>query len=297
LSRHSDNEKKDNGLSETVGVVLMAILVIAIAGIIASIVFGVIVLFPKSAYIVVQTDVKNVTPGNWYLSVFNANGDNAYLNNTSPKQGMPVDFQFTTPGGALLIPRPEPANSPMTWNPGDTLYVYNQSGILAVTKDETLARSGTGLPTGVWRFDVVDRTDNVLIYSKNTGIGVPLPTPTNTSTPNTTVTTTATTTIPTTNSTTSPTTVVPTTPTPGCGTISGTGPTNWVINLYSRHPQSGDWIYTGTTTTDSSGHYSFSGLVFQPNQNYELREAAPLTGVKDTSLNNGDHCFRTDINF
>jgi len=114
----------------------MAILVIAIAAIIASIVFGVIVLFPKPAYIVVQTDVKNVTPGNWYLSVFNANGDSSYLNNTSLKLGMPVDFQFITPGGALLIPKPEPAGSPMTWNPGDTLYVYNMSGILAVTKDE-----------------------------------------------------------------------------------------------------------------------------------------------------------------
>ena len=142
---------------------------IAIAAIIVSIVFGVIVLFPKSAYIVVQTDVKNVTPGNCYLSFFNANGDNAYLNNTSQKQGMPVDFQFTTPGGALLVPKQQPTGSPMIWNPGDTLYVYNVSWILAVTKDETLARGGTGLPTGVWRFDVVDRTDNVLIYSKNRG--------------------------------------------------------------------------------------------------------------------------------
>jgi hypothetical protein len=302
LSRQPDGEKKDSGLSETVGVVLMAILVIAVAAIIASIVFGVIVLYPKSAYIVVQTEVKNVTPGNWYLSVFHANGDNAYLNNTSLKEGMPVDFQFTTPGGALLIPRPEPANSPMTWNPGDTLFVYNRSGILAVTKDESLARSGTGLPMGVWRFDVVDRTDNVLIYSQNTGVGVATPTqtltptPTNTGTPNTTVVTTATTVIPTTNATVSPTTVVTTSPTPDCGTISGTGPANWVINIYTRHPQSGTWVLAGTTSTDPSGHYSFSGLVFQPNQDYELREAAPLTGVIDRSLNNG-HCYQTNVNF
>jgi hypothetical protein len=63
------------------------------------------------------------------------------------------------------------------------LLVYNKSGILAVTKDESLARSRTGLPMGFWRFDVVDRTDNVLIYSQNTGVGVLTPTQTLTPTP------------------------------------------------------------------------------------------------------------------
>jgi len=240
--------------------------------------------------------VKNVTPGNWYLAVFNANGDNAYLNNTSLKQGMPVDFQFTTPGGAFLIPRPEPANSPMTWNPGDMLFVYNRSGILAVTKDESLARSGTGLPMGVWRFDVVDRTDNVLIYSQNTGVGVATPTSTDTITPNTSVTTTATTTIPTTNTTVSPTTVVTTSPTPSCGTISGTGRPNWVITIYTRHAESDLWTFAGTTSTDSGGHYSFSGLVYHPNQFYELREASPGTRIIQSRLNDGN-CYQTNVNF
>lgn len=155
----------------------MVILVIAVAAIIASIVFGLAIFFPKSAYIVVQTEAKNASPDNWYLSVSHMNGDAAYLNHSlATNEGMPVDFQFTTPTGSTVIPLPDPADGPEAWNPGDTLFVYNKSGLLGVTKNETTARKGTGLPTGVWRFDVVDKTDDVLIYTKNTGVGVAEPT-------------------------------------------------------------------------------------------------------------------------
>lgn len=167
----------DRGLDETVSVILMAILVIAVAAIIASIVFGLVIFYPKSAYIAVQTEAKNVTPDNWYLSVFHMNGDAAYLNHTlSTNEGMPVDFQFTNATIGTVIAKPDPADGPETWKPGDTLFVYrNQSGYVWVTKNETLARNGMGLPIGVWRFDVVDRTDGVLVYTKNVGVGVPTP--------------------------------------------------------------------------------------------------------------------------
>ncbi|MEI7432975.1 MAG: IPT/TIG domain-containing protein [Methanomicrobiales archaeon] len=174
----------DRGLDETVSVILMVILVIAVSAIVASIVFGLAIFYPKSAYIAVQTEAKNVSPDNWYLSVSHMNGDAAYLNHTlATNNGMPVDFQFTTPSGATVIPFPDPADGPETWKPGDTLFVYNKSGLLGVTKNETTARKGTGLPVGVWRFDVVDKTDDVLIYTKNTGVGVAEPTPTTTISP------------------------------------------------------------------------------------------------------------------
>ncbi len=181
MRRKAPIYSNDQGLSETVSVTLMIILVIAVAAVVASIVFGLVIFYPKSAYIAVQTEAKNVSPDNWYLSVFHMNGDNAYLNLSSPaKDGLPVDFQFTTPKGATVIPLPDPADGPETWKPGDTLFVYNKSGLLEVTKNETTAREGTGLPVGIWRFDVVDRTDNVLIYSKNTGVGIERPTETST---------------------------------------------------------------------------------------------------------------------
>ena len=157
----------DQGLTEVVSIALMVILVIALAAIIASIVFGLVVFFPKSAYIAVQTEAKNASPDNWYLLVFHMNGDAAYLNHTlSTNDGMPVDFQFTNATMGTFIPKPDPADGPATWKPGDTLFVYrDQSGYVWVTKNETRARSGMGLPIGVWRFDVVDRTDDVLIYT------------------------------------------------------------------------------------------------------------------------------------
>jgi hypothetical protein len=167
----------DRGLEEAVSVILMVILVIAVAAIIASIVFGLAIFFPKSAYIVVQTEAKNVTPDNWYLSVSHMNGDAAYLNHTlATNKGMPVDFQFTNTTLGTIIPKPDPVDGPETWNPGDNLFVYRDpSGYVWVTKNETLARSGSGLPQGVWRFDVVDKTDDVLIYTKNVGVGMPMP--------------------------------------------------------------------------------------------------------------------------
>jgi len=176
----------DQGLEESVSVILMVILVIAVAAIIASIVFGLVILFPKSAYIAVHTDAKNASLDNWYLTVFHMNGDAAYLNHTlSTNDGMPVDFQFTTPGGLTVIPLPDPADGPATWKPGDTLYVFNNSGLLEVTKNEAFAKSGTGLPQGVWRFDVVDKTDGVLVYTTHLGIGVSTPSSTYTITAST----------------------------------------------------------------------------------------------------------------
>jgi len=107
MSGRGGSQETDRGLEESVSVILMAILVIAIAAIIASIVFGLVTFYPKSAYIVVRTESKNVSPDNWYLSVFHANGDNAYINNSLAGEGMPVAFQFTTPQGLLVYPLPD----------------------------------------------------------------------------------------------------------------------------------------------------------------------------------------------
>jgi hypothetical protein len=302
MKRPASRCLNDRGLDETVSVILMVILVIAVAAIIASIVFGLAVFFPKSAYIAVQTEAKNASPDNWYLSVFHMNGDAAYLNHTlATNDGMPVDFQFTNSTIGTVIPKPDPADGPETWNPGDTLFVYrNQSGGVWVTKNEALAinetkKSGAGLPQGVWRFDVVDKTDGVLIYTKNLGVGVAEPTTIPTSTPNTTVTTTVTTvntTIPTTNVTT-----VPTTVTPPCGTISGKGQPNWVINVYKRKNPSDAWVYSASTTTDSIGNYIYTDPTYlTPNYEYELREAYPSSRIIDTALQPG-HCYKININF
>jgi hypothetical protein len=335
MRRLSTRSCNDQALSETVSVTLMIILVIAVAAIIASIVFGLAIFYPKSAYIVVQTEAKNVTPNNWYLTVSHMNGDAAYLNHTLlTNRGMPVDFQFTTPSGATVIALPDSSDGPETWNPGDTLYVYNNSGLLAVTKNETSAREGTGLPIGVWRFDVVDRTDDVLIYTKNTGVGVPEPTVTVTIAPNTSVTTVPTTTITTTNQTTVPTTnattiittgvttaitttattTVTTTPTPPCGTISGiiyndqngNGIPNWQVQCFYK--QQSTFILVATTTTDSNGFYLFTGRQFsQSAEQYYVVEIPqsgwiatnPSTGQSEKFILNPDpaRCYKTGVNF
>jgi len=53
--------------------------------------------------------------------------------------------------------------------------IFNGNQSLWVTKNQTIAKAGIGLPQGVWRFDVVDGTDHVIIYTENTEVGVPTP--------------------------------------------------------------------------------------------------------------------------
>ena len=144
---------------------MMVILVIALAAIIGSIVFGHVNFFPKSAYVPVDTQVKNTTSGISYLSVFHRNGDAAYLNLSGKNAGMPVYFQLTTSTGVTVRPLPDPSDGPETWMPGDTLFVYvNKTNGVWVTKNETrVAQDGLSLPQGEWKFDVVSKIDDVLI--------------------------------------------------------------------------------------------------------------------------------------
>ena len=86
---------------------------------------------------------------------------------------MPVDFQFTNSTFGTVIALPDPIDGPETWKPGETLFVYDKivgaHESLWVTKNETIAQNGIGLPSVDWRFDVVDRTDDVIIYTKKVG--------------------------------------------------------------------------------------------------------------------------------
>ena len=174
MGRLSQLFRNDSGISSPVGVLMMVILVIALAAIIGSIVFGHVNLFPKSAYIPVETQVKNTTSGFSYISVFHRNGDAAYLNLSGKNEGMPVYFQFTTPSGGTVRPLPDPSDGPETWSPGDTLFVYvNKTNGVWVTKNETrVAQDGLSLPQGEWKFDVVSKIDDVLIYTTKLGVGV-----------------------------------------------------------------------------------------------------------------------------
>jgi hypothetical protein len=277
----------ERGLSETVSIALIAILVIALAGVIAGIVLGVITLYPKSAYIVVQSEAKNTTQGNWYISVYDAGGDAAYLNRSGAKEGMPIDFQLISPNGILLFPL---SDSPLGFRPGTTLFIFNRSGIPAVTTDEAVARAGSGLGNGTWKFSVIDSTDNVLIYSATFRYGSAPPlTP-------------------------SPTTIVtsvPTPPVPLPGSIegrvtnstTGQGLAGWTVRVY--YSQNGTLI--STVTTDGNGFYLFTGLKYSPAEQYRVTvlpvpsgwtPVTPASGsYSPVILNPGGQKYQTGIDF
>lgn len=198
---------RDAGLSEVVAHALLAILVIAFAGIAGAMFFGLIDnLFPKSAYVAVGINVTNDS-GNYYLEVSHRAGDVVYLNGSSVHEGLPVDFRITAPSGGSGIAEPV---MPLVWRPGETFYVYAVPGGYRATADPAAAAAGTGLPEGEWQFDVVDLTQHVIVFSTRIGIGRQTPAPTSTATGTTTVTVSPTTVNTTPGTTTTSPTVVPT---------------------------------------------------------------------------------------
>jgi hypothetical protein len=71
-------EAADAGVNEVIASILMVVLVVALAIIIGSIVFGVIVIQPKSAYIPPRVEVVNYS-GQQAISLYSRGGDPAIL--------------------------------------------------------------------------------------------------------------------------------------------------------------------------------------------------------------------------
>ena len=70
--------QQDAGVNEVIASILMVVLVVALAIIIGSIVFGVIVIQPKSAYIPPRVEVVNYS-GQQAISLYSRGGDPAVL--------------------------------------------------------------------------------------------------------------------------------------------------------------------------------------------------------------------------
>jgi hypothetical protein len=190
----------DSGASEVVDATLIVALGLVLAGIVAAFVFGVFVPVEKSAYLIPQFGILNVSDHS-VIYVFDRGGDLVYLN-TTPSSGHRAILYVDTKSGSF---RAVPVPSLTVLRPGDTVYAYYTGSGFVLTGSLTGAAL-VSLPAGPIAVRFVDATSGVVIAKEDLVKGLSA---TLTATPVTT-----TTTIPTTTTTTTTTTTVTTTATP-----------------------------------------------------------------------------------
>ena len=124
--------KRENGVSETVSVILIIVMVFILAIVIAALVFGANIIPEKSAYIAV--DIQKIpVSGTESISIFHRAGETASLKNITDQQKYVMSFYVDTPSGSYRVQPPSGLN---IFSPGTTLYVYNTSaGIYNITNN------------------------------------------------------------------------------------------------------------------------------------------------------------------
>lgn len=157
--------RKDAGVNEVIASILMVALVIVLAIIIGSIVFGVIVIQPKSAYIPPRVEVVNYS-GQQAISLYSRGGDPAVLDKGDGVQyalGIYVE-------NSSVSSRVTPDTGVGTFGPGQTLYIYYSGGKYRAT-DNLTGKIFEQLPPGPLTLRLVDENARLLVYKEGIGIG------------------------------------------------------------------------------------------------------------------------------
>jgi PKD repeat protein len=149
---------RERALSELVGTILVIILVIAIAGIIAALVFGWSIPLQRTPYFVSEaTAIDNAS----VVRLSHAQGDPVSLY-PGATQGLPMKMTLAK-GGVTYDATPLPSAAARGWKSGETLYIFRNATGVWITDSPAHIQNSTGFSTGPWRLSLVDITSNVLI--------------------------------------------------------------------------------------------------------------------------------------
>lgn len=235
-------KRRDAGISELTGELLMIGLLLAIVIIILTVSFGLTGFLQRSAYVVPDFSFKNVS-GHTVIAVFHRAGDPVFLTNTT-NGSFQAGFYVDTIAGSY---RAAPVSALSGFVPGDTVYIYYTGSGFAIAKNLTGISVAPFAASRILNVRLIDENTHVLIAQMNAttaASGVPAATsaipvtnattvktttitPTvtanvtaNVTTAVTTATATATTSLPVTNATTAVTTGATATATPAYYTIT-----------------------------------------------------------------------------
>ena len=168
--------EKDQGVSELIGTILVIILVIAIAGIIAALVFGWSIPLQRTPYFVSEaTTIDNAS----VVKLFHAQGDPVSLY-PGANQGLPMKMTLAS-GAVTYDVTPLPTAAGKGWRAGETLYIFRNASGVWIADSPALILNSTGFAPGPWRLSLIDITSNVLIVQHTLDLAgdgdgpVPLP--------------------------------------------------------------------------------------------------------------------------
>jgi PKD repeat protein len=162
---------KEDAISETVSIILIILLMVMVAMIVYIILFGYAGLTDKSAFVALRGDAYITRSGNTTLALFHMQGDRLSLN-ASPASGYPpVQFTLQRPNSTTSeAVGLSPVISDTTWQPGDTVFIYQDGSGFKVTRNLTgrIAQNATlgpltDMERGVWTVKVTDTKAKLLI--------------------------------------------------------------------------------------------------------------------------------------
>jgi len=154
----------DRGLSETLSLVFMAILVAVAALLLVASLTGVMSnLLLKPALFSVQVTQYNTSSNAHVIGVFSQQGDTVNMNGTSQSGGTSiVSFSLIDPTGLSFTVIPAGPLQKDSWGPGTMMYIY-KSGSTYVYTDDPTSIPGASLPTGTYTVKIIDTKVHVLL--------------------------------------------------------------------------------------------------------------------------------------
>jgi len=151
----------DEGLSEVLDSTLIIALGLVLAGIAAAFVFGIFTPVDKTAYLVPQFSIANVS-GHSVIMIFDRGGDPVYFNG-SPLAKYKALLNVDTQSGSS---RAVPAPSLTVLKPGDTIYAY-YTGTGFILTNTLTGVTFPSLPVGKISVRFIDATSGVLIAKED----------------------------------------------------------------------------------------------------------------------------------
>jgi hypothetical protein len=181
--------RTDTGISEVASETLIIAMIVVLTVIIVMLVFGLIPLTEKTAYLVPQFSITNVS-GKTVITIFDRGGDPVYFNGSSLAKYKAELYVDTQAGSFRAVPSP----TLTVFRPGDTVYAYYTGSGFILTNTLSGA-SFISLPAGKIAVRFIDATSGVLIAKEDLVMTAVTPTATAKTTTITTTTTTTTTTV------------------------------------------------------------------------------------------------------
>jgi hypothetical protein len=170
----------EEGASELIDETLIIAMGLVLAVVTLMLVSGVIPLTEKTAYLVPQFGVGNVS-GHTVITIFDRGGEPVYFNG-SPQAKYKAELYINTQSGSY---KAVPASTLTVFKPGDTIYVY-YTGSGFILTNTLYGATFPSLPGGKIVVTFVDATSGVLIAKGDLVLAATTTSPTATTTTTTT---------------------------------------------------------------------------------------------------------------